>query len=467
MSFLHLVPVGIGESRPDAPTPKAPMRYFHEEPGFGYMLYPSSDLIVKSLQLKVSKLWKAADEDVDIKLFSAPLLILWLTAMVWLCWKIWKISQWHASFFCAWLLLISDPINMLYLNTLYSEFLAFITLSIFIGICWLALLRQRINTGLTLAGLMALIFLATSKEQYMLLPLSLLLQFSISNFRATLMKSNILIRLCVAATVVIPILLYSNTVHITQAYNMWLLNRTHSEIDTVYEKYFNLSELIGQANKIDTIMEAVLPASNNPEQMLQTLGFSENCKRFIGKNWYTGGYRNYQKFCPEALKISLLQIASALLSQPRTLLRMIMSAARQQHCFIASPHLGQLEGGGAIITSHDLLKKQGKVQLHSTTTLSMNKALYMLPSAMWKIIVIMLLILPISLVAALTLKRKKQLASACLPLLVTTHYIFFSSILGDGYVDLGRHTVLGFTLGCLLAVALPYLLWQIFSPRAR
>lgn len=462
MSFLRLRPALQNTGSPDAATPESPIRYFMEEPGVGYMLYPSSDLVVKAIQLQTAKLQKTPHDAIDIRHLTFPLLALWLAAMGWIAWQIWLASRWHAVCFCGWLALVCDPINLLYLNTLYTEFLTFTAFSIFVGICWLALLRQCIDTGSAAAGLMVLALLATSKEQYMFLPLSFLPLLLIPNFRAALTRRNIVIRLCALATVVAPILIYSNSVQITQAFNAWISEHSQSDLNTVYKKYFNLSELIGHANRVDTAMSAVLPAASKPDQMLQVLALPENCQRFIGENWYTVPYENYQEFCPEVLELPLLRIASALLSQPSALYRMVMNAARQQHCFMASPHLGQVEGAeGKIITSRHLLKKTGdKIQLRSMAARSVNEALYRLPPTMWTATVILTLTLPILLALVFSWKRNNPWGTAMLLLSIVTNYVFFSSILGDGYVDLGRHTVLCFSLGSLLAVLLPCLLLQ-------
>ncbi|MBR6976304.1 MAG: hypothetical protein IKH84_05340, partial [Ottowia sp.] len=174
MRALRLQPVKpAGHGSALAGTPYQPWRYFSRGQKRRIVIYPSSDLLVKGIQIGITKLWRGTYDPLDIRQFSASLLAFWLGAVGWIAWQLGRASPWHAAGFCAWLFLISDPINLLYLNTLYAEFSAFVAFSIFIGVCWLALARRRIGNGLMLAAFAALLMLATNRNQYMYLPLAL------------------------------------------------------------------------------------------------------------------------------------------------------------------------------------------------------------------------------------------------------------------------------------------------------
>lgn len=466
MSVLRLTPL---DNPPDAPTPKAPVRYFNETLGLGPMLYPSSDLPVKAAQLQFAKLWKTQNGLVDIKLMAAPLLAIWLMAMGLIAWQIGRISRWHSTAFCAWFLLVADPVNLLYLNTLYAEFSAFAAFSIFTGLCWLALARQRISRSLVFAALTAMLMLATSRKQYMYLPLAFLLLLFLhpSNIRKAPIKAHTAVYLYASITIVIPIVLYNSIGQQIQIFNSWVTKYGHNEKDAVYRKYEHSHLLLDQVNRVNTVFAAMLPAASDPAHTLRLLKLPPDCLQFSCHNWFDTPATQYKEQCPAISHLSLPRLLPALLADPTMLTRMAVQAVDGHRGYFGEQllenrpgsfipwHLGHVEGAS----------KKHVDDFSSVWILSLDSALAIMPREIRRIIILTPLFLPVLLAAMLTWRGRKHEAFALVSVQILALYFFFSSLLGDGYTDFERHAVLYPSVGALLLLAVPGTLWCVCTHR--
>lgn len=437
MRALRLQPVKPDMSEPYAGTPAQPWRFFHEESGLGEVMYPSSDVPIKAVQLGVTKLWRDAHNLLDVRQFSAPLLAFWLAAMGWIAWQVGRASRWHTIGFCAWLVLISDPVNLLYLNTLYAEFSAFAAFSIFIGLCWLALARRSISSGVMFTALTALLVLATNRNQYMYLPLALSPLLLVAWLLRSRIEMNWLFPALGAVVVAaVPLLLYS-------AQPGQIRNTTH-------------------ANRVNTVFAAMLPSASDPAGTLHALQLSPQCLQFAGKNWYEIPATHYREQCPGIFQLSLRGLLPALLSDPAIVLRMSIHAAdgyrghfygelqeNRTGCFIPW-FLGQVEGSSNVHLH----------ELHSPLAWSLDTSLAQLPRKIRRAVILAPLCLPALLAVLLALRGRKPEALALAGMQILALYFFFSSLLGDGYSDFERHAVLYPNVAALLLFALPGMLWR-------
>ncbi|MDO5624552.1 MAG: hypothetical protein Q4G71_07675 [Pseudomonadota bacterium] len=419
MRFLQVHPDKPDMSEPLGGTPGQPWRYFHHEKGWGEMMYPSSDLAVKAVQLVVPNLWRPAGALVDIKQGAWLLLAVWLVAMAWVAWRLGRANAWHALGFSAWLLLVADPVNLVFLNTWYAEFPAFAALTGLVGLGWLWLAGCCRTRGAVWWGLGMLLFLATNRNQYMYLPLALLpVAWWVWRARTQAAgRPSPVLALAAVAVVVVPLLLFGAKLGQVKQAN--------------------------SANRVNTVLGAMLPAASDPERMLRHLRLPPSCAQFSGQTWFSTPTDAYRADCPRVLRMSLTSLVPALLADPAALGRMVMTATRNHQGFDQAL-LGQVQG-----------VEQGRVAaLPSLAARSVNDGLRALPTPGWQALVVVSLLLP-GVMAAWALKRREHAwGQAWLALQIALAYVFFSSLLGDGYIEIERHAVLSYSLGCLLAVAL-------------
>ena len=76
--------------------------------------------------------------------------------------------------------------------------------------------------------------------------------------------------------------------------------------------------VVRHANRADTYLAVVIPASANPAHALEVLGLPARCQAMVGANWYKQRGENLQVACPEVFSLSsaaFLRFASAWLAQ--------------------------------------------------------------------------------------------------------------------------------------------------------
>ena len=84
----------------------------------------------------------------------------------------------------------------------------------------------------------------------------------------------------------------------------------------------------------------------------------------------------------------------------------------------------------------------------------LDELLRALPRPLWRVLVLGGLVLPALLAVWAARQRKAGWPTALWALEIAVLYVFFSSLLGDGYVEIQRHAVLCYSLGCLSLTAL-------------
>ena len=411
LSALGLAPEGLADRFQATPT--APYRWFQIVGGRHYH-YPSSDILLSELYYDVSKLF-SHDRRVDIKNKALFLLLLWLAGLTGCFVALLKVSPWWALAFSAWVYSIADPINLLFLNTLYAEFSACVALTVLLGIACVGLAKQRLGSKTIWGSLALLLFLATNRQQYMLLPL-VVIPIGWISFRALRRPSLIGASLLVMA---LPPTLYSMQVT------------------------FDHLGPNGRANRMDTVMGALLPAATSSAEMLEALGLPQRCAPLIGKDWYGVPLDIIQSACPEVLQLPLSRYLGAVAHDPLALWRMSAQGIRYLQGLVAVG-LGHVEGNRARLF----------VDLPEPKPWTVDITLRKLDGSMWMTLVLSLAASPL----LLGLMAWKTDQRGWLPAMVTLSalmaYCFLTALMGDGYFDLQRHTILCFSLGALSLILL-------------
>jgi hypothetical protein len=441
-------------------TPEQPWRYFVQADDLHEPVYPSSDLLVKALQVTTMAVFSSSDGLMDIKVATVPVLIGWLMGL-WLIFRKLLARPLAALGFAVWILLVADPINLLFLNTWYAEFSAFALATLFAGIAWLWLFQLITLRWALVWGGVCLMFLSFNRNQYMfLLPAvagltgiaTLVVQHpSQKPSLATAGKCAL-----IAAACLLPMMAFNAAAENDKDVAVW-----------------------AATNRTNTIFGALLPASKSPDRMLKHLGLSpEGCLRFLGENLYVTPGEEFKEHCPESLTLSLVRIAKAVVLEPTVLITIIENIALHHNGFLQY-HIGHIEG-----TSNAYLHDGSQASFNGTEIRTVRDStrignssqpfyLQSVDSLLTRIsagttmLLIWLAVLGPA-VAALAAWVLQQSRWAFMFLLsgLLFNYALFSSILGDGYFELERHAVLCFSFGGLFFVLLGSFAASAFRTKA-
>lgn len=410
LSALGLAPEGLEDERFQS-TPQTPFRWFQSGLTRLYN-YPSSDIVLSDLYYRLASLLDPSPR-VDIKNKSLFLLLMWGAGLLWCLLRLMKLRPWWAVAFSAWLLLVADPINLLFLNTLYAEFSALAAVTLLVGLGWVALAQNGLGRKPLWVGLALLLLLATNRQQYTFLPL-LAVPMAWICFASLRSGTGVVVGVLV---MVVPL--------------------------TLYAMGDRFDELQGnsKANRVDTVMGALLPAASHPDTMLMNLGLPAACSAFIGKSWYTVSPDALPKQCPELLTLPLSRYLKALAHDPLALWRMTRQALPLLQNSI-NPFLGLIEGRAAA----------QRTDLPGLNAWTLEAIFNRVPARLWVAGSLLLLLAPPILGLFAWRAGHKGWLAATLALSGLWAYCVLTSLLGDGYVDFSRHAILTFPLGLLCLI---------------
>lgn len=441
-------------------TPEQPWRYFVQADDMHAPIYPSSDLLVKAVQVTTMAVFRSSDGSMDIKVATAPVLIGWLVG-IWLIFRKLLARPLGALGFSVWILLVADPINLLFLNTWYAEFSAFALATLFVGIAWLWLFQRISQRNALIWGGVCLILLSFNRNQYMfLLPAvaglagvaALAVQRTYAKpSLATAGKYALIVAACL-----VPMMAFIAAAKKDKDVAVW-----------------------AATNRTNTIFGALLPASQDPARMLKHLGLApEGCLRFSGKNLYVTPEEEFKAHCPKSLTASLVRIAKAVVREPTVLITIIGNVAQHHNGFLQY-HIGHIEGksnaylhdgsqssfnGTEFRTVRDTARVSHSSQpfyLHSVDSLFTQISAGTTAPLIW------VAILGPALAALLAwVLQHSRWAFMFLLSGLLFNYALFSSILGDGYFELERHAVLCFSFGALFFVLLGSFAASAFRTKA-
>jgi hypothetical protein len=323
----------------------------------------------------------------------------------------------HAALFA---IVICDPLNTLWLNTLYTEFAALFFL--YGSIVLLVLIAARRvpadppDRWLVVAFALCLAGLGLSRQQHLLLPLVLSLPVLVSLWHPA--RRGALAILAVTAMVAFA--------------QVGPIERDPS---------------IAAANSANVVLGALLPASLEPAQTAKRLGLPERCLQSMGATWYVTMGEALTTTCPEALAVSRARQARLLVVEPLTLLRAALRALPQLQDWRLG-YMGAVEG--RIYAGAEAVRAAGGAGTFSVapiaTSLPPPIFLYALTASL-----VLLALTTIVALVALVLERRAPLALALYALTATAWYAIASAIGGDGYVEVSRHAQLA--APCLFAAA--------------
>jgi hypothetical protein len=419
---------------PTRSTPDAPLRFYSREQQVDALCLVSSELLFTAPAIVLAEQWNrvTGEQHINIQaigLFKAFVLFLTAAAISTFLYR-----QGHRRSLLAHALIfacvLSDPGITLYLNTFYSEFSAVYFL--YIALMGLGLLHLHegleakthqplIRYGfwifcLTMTGLLGLGF---SKPQHM--PLVLLLAV----VAAWKVKQS-------GHTMWIAPIVISGLIPILFHFSGFLSMR---------------DDVMAQVNKTDMLgtLLSVVPQQEQAAA-LQQLKLPEDCLTVAGSNWHQLRHAG-SVACMAATELRYSRVLQLFIKQPAYLLDMLAGAIPKTQRWVMGFY-GQVEGRQKALamdycwTLFALIKPLG---------ITMYTAFFCLPAAVWA--------------GFQAINRVRGLPVAVLQdvtayglLTVLQWSVLGIAVLGDGYVDIAKHTHLALTLLISQTVLLPFLL---------
>lgn len=431
-------------------TPERPYRYFIQADTPHAPTYPSSDLLIKIVQAGTMTVLRSSDGVMDIKIGTAPVLIGWLVG-IWLIFRKLLVKPVAALGFAGWILLVADPINLLFLNTWYVEFSAFASATLFVGIAWLWLFQLVSLRCAFVWGGICLIFLSFNRNQYMfLLPAVAGLAGAamlVSSRSCQKPSPASAVNRTIKGALIVIVCLAPTVVYIAAA-------KKNIYIETA-------------TNRTNTVFGALLPASKNPVKMLKHMGLSpDRCLKFSGKNLYVTPEAKFKAHCPKILTLSLFRIAKAVAREPTVLITIIENVSQHHNGFLQH-HIGHIEGAhNAYIDSGRLSYFNGREFRtyrgdskigHSSQPYyrqSVDPLLARISEGATEVLIWFTALGPALAALVAWLFKQGRWPFTFLLNGLLFNYSLFSSVLGDGYFELERHAILCFSFGALFFILL-------------
>lgn len=333
------------------------------------------------------------------------------------------------------LLVFLDWSLLAYVNTMYAEFsvVCAMLLIFILATQWLTSVEKS-DYKLLMLLVFSLFWLGLSKLQWSFFASLLCIIFAVISLVRFQAWREVLVFLSLA--IVLPV-----------SYSM--INAHHLGPETGAFK----------ANKTNAFLMAVLPAANDQQAALAHLGLPEHCAVAIGYSWFSPELANGHP-CPEIFNVKRSQLLSLFVSQPATLFMPLWRGLSEVRPLYPD-YLGVIAPDNSAAA----------VKLKVAQSIAASTWFMRLPDVVFKGLVIGLMLLnPVLWILLIkSIRPHSRLASelrgflflACLGGL-TCGYAVFSSVFGDGYIEMQKHAVL-FLPGLLavLAAALSYLVWLL------
>lgn len=338
-----------------------------------------------------------ADAAFDLRWLGTLLFVLYAGTAAFVQWRLREQAGPAALHALLFALVLSDPFDALWFNTLYTE--AGALLGAYASLAALALVavhrrHARVAGVLLVLGTLAL---GASRVQHLLLPVVALAAW------AWLVQGQRAMRVALALAAVAWVAALALAIAIQAG-----------------------RPTLAQANRVDTVFGALLPAADDPAAMAERLGLRRECGGLVHVTWYLRRGHDLEQVCPEALALPLSRIAAGSVRSPivtaRAFLRGVLLAGGWRPSYV-----GEVAGGSYARVD------AGPSVAGFVATLGYGGAL-----ALW--------LVPIAagLVAAVVLWRRRKEAAPPLAVLLLALGAFVastwaSSLFGDGYSELARH----------------------------
>ena len=321
-------------------------------------------------------------------------------------------------------LVIVDPLDTLYLNTLYGEFFAVFGAYVAVAAIVALVIDDEQPTRRLLLFSIGVLCLAFSRMQHLLLPVFFIVVLGLlklggeNAFRSRRER-------CAAVFVIVGLTIAAASAIVT--------NLRFAERNPVFH-YVNIN---------NALFGALLPASNEPAATVQALHLPVACALLANAGYFQIAGRGLKEVCPEVQALSPLQLLQVFATQPTTLVTafgralMLSSGWRIRYVGeVAHKYFAQVPSGPlGIAASFDAVDRKLGFNGHAI--------FWILP--LWAgLIAGGSLLCKRVIGGSVALDRDVQLERivlCCLAVIETS--LWASAIFGDGYSELARHLHLG------------------------
>lgn len=413
-----------GSSNPAAATPDGPLRWYERREVAGARCYPSSEVMLGGWMYSLFELvLPQAVYDVRTIGFSKALSATVAVAIgVCLLWVSAGALLFHGLVVAG---LLFDPINLLYLNTLYGEFSALLGSYLALTAIMASMVRGKLGHATMAALLVGLAVLMTSKMQHFLLPFVFLATFFFLAPKGGSSRRQL------------GVILISAT--LLGLFQWRSLART--------------DEGIQHANLYNTAFLTVLPAMPDQRRAIDQLGLRAECRLLVGTSWFQRRGLDHEQVCPEVHSISRIALIRLLILHPDESLKLLTRSIYQSGAWMLD-FLGHVEGrpyghidDGDSWESVNLGGIPRVVSFFTYTSIIVGPAVFL---AVY------------GLVAVIRRRRteepgRKHLLALLLLAVAGAASTWLTSLLGDGFSDLSKHLHLAINLlllGWLVVAAL-------------
>jgi hypothetical protein len=444
-SCLGLWPAGDvarrGLATPDAPRPAQVLDAPYPEG-----CYPSTDVALAALGIGAARALDALGSDgepgIDLHAIGATKAVLLALVLLLATWALRAhpgAAAAHAAFVA---LVLFDPLNTLYLNTLYTEIGALLGAWLAVlGLVLRALPRGSARLAFACVALGGLM-LGASRVQHLALPFGFaLLWWLVARAAAATADARVASRPG-------PVL--------AQTLGLVAIALAAVALQASTQQRF---ESIAGANRQNMLFGALLPAADDPARLAARLGLPPHCAALAFTNWYRQLGRDVAAACPEAMQPGLGRVIAVVASEPATALALFGRGLLQSTAW-RMPYVGEIAGGA--------YQKLGPGPLGLTASLADPAA----TSSLGAHALFWLLPLLAGFGAAWRLLRARARDGYRVALdagiagsagLVAT--VWATSVIGDGYSELARHLHLAVSAAWGGWLLLGIALWQA-RPRA-
>lgn len=381
--------------------------------------YPTTELGVVWLALRVNDAWRALtgpnDCELDLRVLGMLRAVLLLGAGCGVTWAFFRRSA-RAGIGSAAIVagVLADPAVTLLFNTLYSDFSTILFTYLACALIVHALAFARFDAAIAVLLGATLLALAGTKTQYAGLSLVLVVVLALGALvpRHRSGRARALVVAVGAACAVAGLQAQRHALR-GDGY-MWAMS---------------------MATGTDVFLGAVVPLHEDPDRALQILGLPASCRPYVGRTWYDEGMQPPP--CPEVGSVSRARLVRLLLDDPMLGFRLAGRALPLLQPMIVRAY-GQVEG-------RDLAQADAHWWTVSVSALTES-----LPT--WLYAGLVALSMLAAAVATVIVARDTDDGTGrgelLLPLVIVVAaaveaYAFASSLVGDGFIDLGRHSLTG------------------------
>ena len=431
---MHRTSACVGVWPDDVPigqaSPEAPRERYRLSASRASECYPSTQVAVVWVATVADRVLDGVSgsdpKTLSLRAVGITGLLLWLLAAAWLASMWWSRTRLLIAHAAVSALLIADPFNTLYLNTLYTEFPALLA-AYFAGAIVLSLWDSASAPWRRLLALsVCLILLGGARVQHLALPFVFVIFALLALWRAQLPLAR-------AASLLLGISAALVVVQVSQQAE---------------------STSIARANLADAVLGAAMPAGD-PERIAAQLGLPSTCADLAYSTWYRQHGVDLFTECPQLAEVSRLRMLWVSVRDPSVFARMLLRGVlMSQHLRLG--YLGERgDGDYAVISSADNLLWFG-----------LDAPLNRLPPTLFLFAMSgLLIVVPMFWLNLMRQGRAgvSMIAVDTVVIVICAHLYaltLLSSVFGDGYSEVARHLHLGLNAALLAFAVLPQWLWR-------